>query len=255
MDVRCSFRPDSHLPRAEALIASAAQSADSESLCWPALGPREFTHPKSHSLPRGSTHPLIGHCQYRVLIFLASDGDDSKEPSHPESFLMTEFFLCSALLPSPPPTPQVLILAALPSQHPAWKSPHQSRLPGRPNPGQRIMVSLGTDTWTSCGVPRARSSQVFPAAWLPRKVTQIPFVQTKKKLSLTNNLLNSILLLFSSMNGTSFVFTVWVSLLQLRALATPWAYECGIRSMRFYPRTKMFDVWKICWLLTTNKIN
>lgn len=181
VDVRCSFRPDSHLPRAEALIASAAQSVDSASLCWPALGPRQLPHPKSHSLPRGSTHLLMSHCQYRVLIFLASDGDDSKEPSQPESFLTTEFFLCSALLPSPPPTPQALILAALPSQHPAWKSPHQSPLPGRPNLGQRMMVSLGTDTWTSCGVPRARSSQVFPAAWLPRKVTQqIPFVQTKK---------------------------------------------------------------------------
>lgn len=183
MDVRCSFRPDSHLPRAEALIASAAQSVDSASLCWPALGPRQLPHPKSHSLPRGSTHLLMSHCQYRVLIFLASNGDDSKEPSQPESFLMMEFFLCSALLPSPPPTPQALILAALPSQHPAWKSPHQSPLPGRPNLGQRMMVSLSTDTWTSCGVPRAHSSQVFPAAWLPRKVTQqIPFVQTKKIL-------------------------------------------------------------------------
>ena len=119
VDVRCSFRPDSHLPRAEALIASAAQSVDSASLCWPALGPRQLPHPKSHSLPRGSTHLLMSHCQYRVLIFLASDGDDSKEPSQPESFLTTEFFLCSALLPSPPPTPQALILAALPSQHPA----------------------------------------------------------------------------------------------------------------------------------------
>lgn len=101
---------------------------------------------------------------------------------------MTEFFLCSALLPSPPPAPQVLILAALPSQHPARKSPHQSQLPGRPNPGQRIMVSPGTDAWTSCGVLRARPSQVFPAACLPRKVTQqSPFVQTKKKLSPKNN--------------------------------------------------------------------
>ena len=132
---------------------------------------KRVTSPKVTSLPRGSTHLLISQCPRRVLILLASDGADSKEPSQPESFLMMEFFLCSALLPSPPPTPQVLILAALPSQHPARKSPHQSRLPGRPNPGQRIMVSLGTDAWTSCGVLRTCPSQVFPAACLPRKVT------------------------------------------------------------------------------------
>lgn len=110
MDVRCSFRPDSHLPRAEALMASAAQSVDSASLCWPALGPRQLPHPKSHSLPRGLTHLLMSHCQYKSWSSLLPMGMTLK--SHPSLRASSWWSSSSArsLLPSPPPTPQALIL-------------------------------------------------------------------------------------------------------------------------------------------------